>query len=792
MQLRILSYIIAITKAFVYNFLILILSIGQMEIMHLWESSGNMILQALGWTVVHAIWQGAVIATLIAVVFSLLPREAAAIRYKLAYAGLIGMVVWSVWTFGSELNQPEQLTIVYENHLHHETTTITIEGLAPLNSSWLASFKNQVVDYIPWVAFLWVLGALFFSLRWIGSFVFIRRLRQQSRSVNHPLWQQKVDKITAYFGFGRKVHLMISERIFSPMVVGHLRPVILLPVGFLAALSPTQVEAILVHELAHIRRNDYLLNIIQQVLEVLFFYHPAYWWLSQVLQDEREHCCDDIVVQYSGDSLAYAKALTELEQHRITHTRLAMGIQGRNNHMLGRIKRIMGVKQQNVNMNTRLVTFLIMSMSLCGLAWIAPAHLPEIQEVSFDNPPVIVSPHMAPEPEIRFRNEVIAPDPDPIIAIEPIEMAPNGFAIAGVDSPPPPPPAPPVYDDFPVPPPPPPVNMPPLPPMDKLFKDGVPDHLNPDELTGEIDEKAMEKFQMEMEKWGQEYGEKYSQQMEAYAKEMAKWEQSYEKSHGEEYAKKMEKYAREMERWGEQYGKEYAEKYERMARDYERAAREQARDGRYRERDRDRVRELERHAELEEKVARELAEKLRALEKMEVNELQGKEEALRKLKEELRRVEENVRAEEREMRRQLDTQTRALEREQREQRELERARRMEETRMRSEQNRMREEQDRMRAEERRLVEEERRLYQEERQMREREHRMQERYEVLKKELYEDGVIKSSSGKINIVIDEDGMTVNGKKVNRSLENKYFRMLDIDERPETNSRINIKFD
>lgn len=760
--------------------------------MHFWEIPGQMILQALGWTVVHALWQGAVIATLLAIVFALLPGEAAATRYKLAYVGLIAMVVCSAWTFGSELNQSEQMTIIYENHLHQETTTITIEGLSPLNKGWLASFKSQVTDYIPWVAFLWALGALFFSLRWIGGFVYLRGLRKQARLVNHPLWQKRIDKIGAYFGFGRKIHLMVSERIHSPMVIGHLKPIILLPVGFLTALSPSQVETILVHELAHIRRHDYLLNMIQQVLEILFFYHPAYWWLSQVLQDEREHCCDDIAINYSGDSLAYARALTELEQHRLVHTKLAIGIQGRNNHMLGRIKRIMGVKQQNVNMNTRLVTFLIMSMSLCGLAWIAPAHLPEINKISFDDIGVI-SPAQAPQPEIRFHTDPPVSAPPMSAAVDPIDALVD-FAIAWVDSPPPPPPAPPRYERFPTPPPPPPVNLPPLPPRGDLQQGGVPDYLNPDEIEAlrhqgkyeNMNPEELKRFQAEMARWGEEFGEQYGRQMEAYAKEMAKWKENFKGTHGEAYEQKMAEYAEKMAKWGEQYGKEYAEKYERQAREdgYKYEYRYNNRD-----RDRDRARADYSDREVQEKVARELAEKLRALEQMELGNMEEKEEILQKLERELRKVEQSLELKELEMKRFEEERSREVEREQRESTQHMRA---EEARIRAEENRMKAENERMRMVEDRMRAEEERMKREELRMREQKQIMGERYQNLKNELYQDGVIRSSQGNIKIQIDEDGMTVNGKKVSKTLESKYFRMLDMDERPEKGSRVNIQFD
>ena len=124
-------------------------------------------------------------------------------------------------------------------------------------------------------------------------------------------------------GVGRAVALLESALVEVPVVIGYLRPVVLLPAGMATGLSTEQVESLLMHELAHIRRHDYLVNLLQSVVEGLLFYHPAVWWVSHVIRTEREHCCDDMVVELRGDARGYAGALAALESLRGPQAALA-------------------------------------------------------------------------------------------------------------------------------------------------------------------------------------------------------------------------------------------------------------------------------------------------------------------------------------------------------------------------------------------------------------------------------------------------------------------------------------
>src|SRR5690349_13234356 len=136
----------------------------------------------------------------------------------------------------------------------------------------------------------------------------------------------------------RSVRLLATDRVDSPSVIGWLRPVILAPVGMLSGLAPQQVEALLAHELAHVRRHDYLVNVLQGIAESLLFYHPAVWWISNQIRTEREHCCDDLAVEASGDVLVYARALAALESMRPAHFKTVLS--ANDGSLLRRIRRL--------------------------------------------------------------------------------------------------------------------------------------------------------------------------------------------------------------------------------------------------------------------------------------------------------------------------------------------------------------------------------------------------------------------------------------------------------------------
>ena len=193
---------------------------------------------------------------------------------------------------------------------------------------------------------VWLAGAVVFWVRLAGGWVVAARMRSVRVRRAPPEWQEMLRNLGARIGLSRPVRLLVSALVQVPTVVGWLRPVVLVPVGALGGLPAGHMEALLLHELAHIRRHDYLVNILQSIGEALLFYHPAVWWVSGHIRAERELCCDDVAVSVTGDALTYARALAQLESYRPAHLSAAIAANG--GSLAGRIARLLGQPRPTV------------------------------------------------------------------------------------------------------------------------------------------------------------------------------------------------------------------------------------------------------------------------------------------------------------------------------------------------------------------------------------------------------------------------------------------------------------
>lgn len=191
---------------------------------------------------------------------------------------------------------------------------------------------------LPWLVGLWSLGVALLLVRLFGGLLLLDRLTHHTRPAGED-WQLRLVVLARRLDVRRAIALRECTSTHSPAVIGWLRPVILLPVSVLAGLTPDQVEAILAHELAHIRRHDYIVNLLQSVAETLLFYHPAVWLVSRQIRIEREHCCDDDAVAVCGDAVTYASALADLERLRGSMPALALAASG--GSLLSRVQRLL-------------------------------------------------------------------------------------------------------------------------------------------------------------------------------------------------------------------------------------------------------------------------------------------------------------------------------------------------------------------------------------------------------------------------------------------------------------------
>ncbi|WP_257459348.1 M56 family metallopeptidase [Archangium lipolyticum] len=288
--------------------------------------------QSLGWALLHLLWQGALVAAALAVALRVLDRRAASLRYLLACGALALMLVLPVltgWHHYTSSQEAEPLPMAPA--LEPVSPEMAAPGLgvtqavvstpeaaratepAPVLERVLAPLG----EHMHWLVLAWSLGVAVSSLRLLSGWLKLRRLVREAEPAPAE-WQRTLERLAERLGMTRPVRLLRSAALDVPAAVGWLRPVVLLPMSALTGLSARQLEMVLAHELAHIRRYDYAVNLVQTLVETLFFYHPAVGWMSRVIRVEREHCCDDIAVGTSGNAVSYARALTALESLRVT------------------------------------------------------------------------------------------------------------------------------------------------------------------------------------------------------------------------------------------------------------------------------------------------------------------------------------------------------------------------------------------------------------------------------------------------------------------------------------------
>jgi beta-lactamase regulating signal transducer with metallopeptidase domain len=179
-------------------------------------------------------------------------------------------------------------------------------------------------------------------------------------------WQALAEDLARHLGLERPFLVVDSVCVATPTVVGWLRPIVLLPVAAMAGLSPRQVEAILAHELAHIRRHDFAINLLQTFAETVLFYHPAVWWMSSRIRTEREHCCDDVAVSVCGDATEYVAALTELASWTLAQPALAMG--ATRGPLLSRVRRLLHVPEARRRPSRTTLAVAVVVTTVLGVA----------------------------------------------------------------------------------------------------------------------------------------------------------------------------------------------------------------------------------------------------------------------------------------------------------------------------------------------------------------------------------------------------------------------------------------
>ncbi|MFK7969583.1 MAG: M56 family metallopeptidase [Bacteroidia bacterium] len=568
------------------------------------------LLPALGWAFLHSLWIGAVIGLLVKVYVKRVSNKKPQRQYVALLLGQGLLLAGAMTVFFLNI---EQAPI-------HEESGVTFAEMFVTPTQAL-SYSETVLEFIeqqtPILGLIWIIGVFILILKWLTGWSYMQWVKSKAEILQNTDIQQYTTRIAQQIGIQRVVELRVSSSVFGPCTLGVMRPIILIPASLLTGLSMDQLHAVLAHELAHIKRHDYIINLFQSMIDILFFYHPVQYWMSKRTRESREQCCDDLAIEVTGQPMIYARALAEVAGSQYKPLSPATAFQEGKSHLLVRIQRLFGSYSPR---NTRLanVGWAAMLLFIVGAAYYpslqaqAPSPFEMLTSVvaDFGDEEEIATEETTYTPS---QNEFGEPEEASDIRtnfdqLEAIEQLPI-FIKTGQDTPPPPmPPMPPMpaLPNL--------ANMPPLPPMPAMppmppvnLANGP---LSPqDSVRLEAWEVQMDAYGEQMEAWGEQYGAQWEQ-----------WGENFEEGQGKSWEEWGEKFGKQMEAWGEQFGRQMEEMGEQLERDAERMERDADRG----ERNRVRIRggrrlnseereAMEEHAEEMREHALEMAERAREM-----------------------------------------------------------------------------------------------------------------------------------------------------------------------------------
>ncbi len=319
---------------------------------------------AIAWTIIHSFWQGALVFISLLTLFLLNKKWSANTKYIISVLALIVLFASTCASFYYfYFNQNPQISTngVSDNIVYYYTSITTQDH------------RQSIVDFINKNTFLisnfWMLGFLFLSIRYLASYAYLYRISKQMPAIDLCEFGIDVEQIKAHFNISKVVEIKSYDQQISPFTLGYFKPIIFMPLTILNGLNPSEIEAIIAHELAHIKRYDFAINIITSMIEVILYYHPVVWWLQKQIEEHRENACDDLAISFKGDKIMYAKALVKLQEKiQKNNPALAMAFTGNNKSIfLNRIKRMFNMPYTQVNIKEKLIASMILFTLAFGI-----------------------------------------------------------------------------------------------------------------------------------------------------------------------------------------------------------------------------------------------------------------------------------------------------------------------------------------------------------------------------------------------------------------------------------------
>ncbi len=383
------------------------------------------VVEALGSMLLHFLWQGALVGLL----YALLRPACASVtaRYRLGLLALLALAACP------------PLTLAW---LWPAADAASAAAAAPSLGETVMAVADRAVaqwplrEALPWLVAAWLFGVTVLAARSLWQWRRLRRLVRTATPVG-PEWDARLDRLCRRFALRRPVRLLASAAALTPMLIGWLKPVVLLPASLLSGFTPQQVELIVAHELGHIRRADYLANLFQVVIETVLFYHPVVHWISREVRNARESCCDELVLSLArGDRLAYARTLADLEELRHADGVAAPALGASGGVLLARIRHIVGVAEEPLP-RTQGWPLLLLVAALAMLAWrqhaaapnTAPAAPAQALALISGNPRLAALPS-APSRAVPEARREAAPQTTTDVEREPVRIATPRIVVA--------------------------------------------------------------------------------------------------------------------------------------------------------------------------------------------------------------------------------------------------------------------------------------------------------------------------------------------------------------------------
>ncbi|MEQ9287503.1 MAG: M56 family metallopeptidase [Cyclobacteriaceae bacterium] len=341
------------------------------------EYISEAMIQALGMTFLHSIWQGVLAGFLVSIAFYVVKYKRADLRYNISMGVMVVffLAVCSTFTIYYE-RIPDLYTenalpqIELEDQMGISDPTVLGDRIVPDAKMFDAvfDFLSQHADVL--VSF-WLIGIVLLSVRFAGGFLYIRKLRNTGLTHVPDEWQFKLEELSLSLGLNKLPSFHESSLVTSPIAFGYIKPMILFPLGMLTSMPVQHLDAMLVHELIHVKNSDYLTNLLLSVIEILLFFNPAIWWLSGVIRAEMEHRCDDAAVALTGSKMHYAYALVAMQDNQtIQKSELALGMAKNKSQLTHRVHRLFGTKgERSVSFGRPLISLVVLFTSVLLLAF---------------------------------------------------------------------------------------------------------------------------------------------------------------------------------------------------------------------------------------------------------------------------------------------------------------------------------------------------------------------------------------------------------------------------------------